>query len=47
MLAKVSSMTVIGIDGFSVEVEVDLSPGLPSFDVVGLADTAVKEAKER
>lgn len=47
MFAKVSSGTVVGIDGFPVEVEVDLSPGLPSFDLVGLADTAVKEAKER
>ncbi len=47
MLAKVSSATVVGIDGYPVEVEVDLSSGLPSFDLVGLADTAVKEAKER
>lgn len=47
MFAKVVSGTVIGIEGFPVEVEVDLSLGLPSFDLVGLADTAVKEAKER
>jgi len=47
MFAKVTSGVVVGIDGFPVEVEVDLSPGLPSFDLVGLADTAVKEAKER
>lgn len=47
MLAKVATATVIGIDGFPVEVEVDLSSGLPSFDLVGLGDTAVKEAKER
>jgi magnesium chelatase family protein len=47
MLAKVSTATVVGIDGFQVEVEVDLSSGLPSFDLVGLVDTAVKEAKER
>lgn len=47
MFAKVTSGTVVGIDGFPVEVEVDLSAGLPSFDLVGLADTAVKEAKER
>ena len=47
MFAKVTSGTVVGIDGFPVEVEVDLSSGLPSFDLVGLADTAVKEAKER
>ncbi|NLY92241.1 MAG: YifB family Mg chelatase-like AAA ATPase [Firmicutes bacterium] len=47
MFAKVTSGAVIGIDGFPVEVEVDLSAGLPSFDLVGLADTSVKEAKER
>ncbi|HHT49406.1 MAG TPA: YifB family Mg chelatase-like AAA ATPase [Firmicutes bacterium] len=47
MFAKVTSGTVVGIDGFPVEVEVDLSPGLPSFDLVGLPDLAVKEAKER
>ena len=47
MLAKVATATVLGIDGFPVEVEVDLSRGLPSFDLVGLGDTAVKEAKER
>ena len=47
MFAKVTSGTVVGIDGFPVEVEVDLSLGLPSFDLVGLADIAVKEAKER
>lgn len=47
MLATLSSAAVLGINGFLVEVEVDLSHGLPSFDLVGLADTAVKEAKER
>jgi len=47
MFAKVISGVVVGIDGFPVEVEVDLTSGLPSFDLVGLADTAVKEAKER
>ncbi|HEY8344155.1 MAG TPA: YifB family Mg chelatase-like AAA ATPase [Bacillota bacterium] len=47
MLAKTLSGTVLGINGQIVEVEVDLSNGLPSFDLVGLADTAVKESKER
>ncbi|MCS7231149.1 MAG: YifB family Mg chelatase-like AAA ATPase [Elusimicrobiota bacterium] len=47
MLSKVYSGTIYGIDGFIVEVEVDISSGLPSFNIVGLPDTAVKESKER
>ncbi|NLY89356.1 MAG: YifB family Mg chelatase-like AAA ATPase [Firmicutes bacterium] len=47
MPARLFSAAVLGIDGYLIEVEVDLSRGLPSFDLVGLADTAVKEAKER
>ncbi|MDZ4247320.1 MAG: YifB family Mg chelatase-like AAA ATPase [Dehalococcoidia bacterium] len=47
MLAKVMSCAVVGLDGALVEVEVDISQGLPSFTIVGLPDTAVQEAKER
>src|SRR4030043_2025008 len=47
MLAKVMSCAVVGLDGAIVEVEVDISPGLPSFTIVGLPDVAVQEAKER
>lgn len=47
MLAKVISCAVVGLEGAIVEVEVDISPGLPSFAIVGLPDTAVQEAKER
>ncbi len=47
MLAKVLTCAVIGLDGAVVEVEVDLSPGLPAFNIVGLPDTAVQEARER
>ena len=47
MLAKVMSCAVIGLEGAIVEVEVDISPGLPSFTIVGLPDTAVQEARER
>ena len=47
MLAKVKSCAVFGLDGFVVDVEVDISPGLPRFDVVGLPDTAVQEARAR
>ncbi len=44
---KIKSGGVIGIEGFEVDVEVDISPGLPSFNIVGLPDTAIKESKER
>ncbi len=47
MLAKVLSCAVIGLEGAIIEVEVDISPGLPSFTIVGLPDTAVQEARER
>ncbi|MFP4015899.1 MAG: YifB family Mg chelatase-like AAA ATPase [Halanaerobiales bacterium] len=47
MLSRVISATVMGIDGVIVEVEVDLSRGIPAFDIVGLPDTAVRESRER
>lgn len=47
MLSQIYSCGLSGIDGFSVCVETDISNGLPAFDIVGLPDTAVKEAKER
>ena len=47
MLAKTRSYALSGIDGYEVLIEVDLNSGLPSYDTVGLADTAVKESKER
>ena len=47
MLAKVNTCAIIGLDGAVVEVEVDISQGLPAFNVVGLPDTAVQEARER
>ncbi len=47
MLAKVISCALVGLDGAIVEVEVDISPGLPSFTIVGLPDAAVQEARER
>lgn len=47
MLAKVKSMAVIGLDCEEIDVEVDLSNGLPCFNIVGLPDKAVEEAKER
>ncbi|MGE0083731.1 MAG: YifB family Mg chelatase-like AAA ATPase [Desulfococcaceae bacterium] len=47
MLAKVLSSAVIGIDAYLVEVEVDISQGLPSFTTVGLPEASVKESRER
>ncbi len=47
MLANAQTCAVLGLDGFVVQVEVDISPGLPAFNIVGLPDTAVQEAKER
>jgi magnesium chelatase family protein len=47
MLAKVRTGAVIGLDGAVVEVETDISSGLPAFTVVGLPDAAVQEARER
>ena len=47
MLATVHTCAVLGLDGFIVQVEVDISPGLPVFNIVGLPDTAVQEARER
>ena len=47
MIAKTESFALAGLNGFPVTVEVDVSAGLPAFDIVGLADTAVKESKNR
>ncbi len=47
MLAKILSGAVIGIDAYLVEVEVDISQGLPTFSTVGLPEGAVRESKER
>lgn len=47
MFCKLNSYCLNGIDAFPIEVEIDLHNGLPGFDIVGLPDCAVKEAKER
>jgi magnesium chelatase family protein len=47
MLAKSYSLGLSGLDGFLVEIEVDITRGLPSAIIVGLPDNAVKESKER
>ncbi len=47
MFAKVSSVGLFGMNSYIVEVEADVSRGLPCFDIVGLPDAAVKEARDR
>ncbi len=47
MISEVKSVALSGIDGYIVNVEVDIANGMPAFDIVGLPDAAVKESKER
>ena len=47
LIARVSTATVYGIDGIKIDVEVDITYGLPAFNIVGLPETSVKESKER
>ena len=47
MIARVQSYALSGLEGVSVTVEADISRGMPSYEMVGLGDTAVKESKER
>lgn len=47
MLSITKSMALHGLEGFLIDVQVDVSAGLPEWNIVGLPDTSVKEAKER
>lgn len=47
MFAKVKSLGLFGMDSYLIEVEADISTGLPGFDIVGLPDAAVKESRDR
>ena len=47
MVEKTYSMGLYGLEAFPVEVEADLSQGLPAFELVGLPDAAVKESRDR
>jgi magnesium chelatase family protein len=47
MYSKLKSCGLVGIDGYVAEVETDIGSGLPSFDIVGLGDAAIRESKER
>jgi magnesium chelatase family protein len=47
MLSKLNSFGILGIEAYPVEIEVDISTGLPATNIVGLPDASVKESKER
>ena len=47
MLSKLYSCAISGTDGYLIEIEVDISKGLPQISIVGLPDAAIKEAKDR
>ncbi len=47
VVSRVLSLGVTGLDGYLVTVEVDIGPGLPCFEIVGLPGAAVREARER
>jgi len=47
LLTKIFSAATYGVESFLVEVEIDIRPGLPIFNIVGLPDTAVQESRER
>ncbi len=47
MFSRIKSIGIFGIDSYMIEIEADVSGGLPCFDIVGLPDAAVKEARDR
>ncbi|NDF63096.1 MAG: ATP-dependent protease, partial [Synechococcaceae bacterium WBB_3_034] len=47
MLARCSGAALVGLEAVEVAVEVDIAPGLPGLQIVGLADAAVQESRER
>ena len=47
MLSKLKSFGLVGINGYPIDVEIDLHNGLPGYDVVGLPDASIKEGKDR
>ncbi len=47
MLSIIKSIALEGLDGYLISIQVDISKGMPKFEIVGLPDTSVKESKER
>lgn len=47
MLSIIKSMSLVGLEGYLIDVQVDISGGLPSWEIVGLPDASIRESKER
>lgn len=47
MFSRIKSIGIFGMDSYMIEVEADISTGLPAFDIVGLPDATVKESRDR
>ena len=47
MLTKVKTVSLTGLDGTVIEIQTDISNGIVAFDIIGLPDTTVREARER
>lgn len=47
MFSRLKGIGIFGIDSYMIEIEADVSGGLPAFDIVGLPDVAVKESRDR
>lgn len=47
MLSIVKSMSLVGLEGFLISVQVDVAGGMPAWEIVGLPDTSIRESKER
>ena len=47
MFAKINSLGLFGLNSFNVDVEIEISRGIPVFEIGGLPDLAVKESRER
>ena len=45
MLSIINSNNLIGINGYLIKIEIDITNGIPSFNIVGLASTEIKESK--
>ena len=47
ILTIIKSVTLLGLDGYKVEVQVDVSNNMPKWEIIGLPDTSIRESKER
>ena len=47
MLTKVKTVSLTGLDGTVIEIQTDISNGIVAFDIIGLPDTTVREARQK